>query len=40
LALVLRRQEMFAPLASTVIVPMLLLSGALLPMAATTPQAR
>jgi ABC-2 type transport system permease protein len=31
-ALTLRRQEMFAPLSSTVIVPMLLLSGALLPM--------
>jgi ABC-2 type transport system permease protein len=31
-ALVLRRQEMFAPMSSTVIVPMLLLSGALLPM--------
>ncbi|MDN3356189.1 ABC transporter permease [Actinomadura sp. DC4] len=31
-ALVLRRQEMFAPMASTFIVPMLLLSGALLPM--------
>jgi ABC-2 type transport system permease protein len=31
-ALVLPRQEMFAPMASTVIVPMLLLSGALLPM--------
>ncbi len=31
-ALVLRRQEMFAPLSSSVIVPMLLLSGALLPM--------
>jgi ABC-2 type transport system permease protein len=33
-ALTLRRQEMFAPLASTFIVPMLLLSGALLPMSA------
>jgi ABC-2 type transport system permease protein len=33
-ALTLRRQEMFAPMASTVIVPMLLLSGALLPMQA------
>jgi ABC-2 type transport system permease protein len=33
-ALTLRRQEMFAPMASTVIVPMLLLSGALLPMSA------
>jgi ABC-2 type transport system permease protein len=33
-ALVLRRQEMFAPMASTFIVPMLLLSGALLPMSA------
>jgi ABC-2 type transport system permease protein len=33
-ALALRRQEMFAPMASTVIVPMLLLSGALLPMSA------
>ena len=33
-ALVLPRQEMFAPMASTVIVPMLLLSGALLPMSA------
>jgi ABC-2 type transport system permease protein len=31
-ALVLPRQEMFAPMSSTVIVPMLLLSGALLPM--------
>jgi ABC-2 type transport system permease protein len=31
-ALTLRRQEMFAPMSSTVIVPMLLLSGALLPM--------
>jgi ABC-2 type transport system permease protein len=31
-ALVLKRQEMFAPFASTAIVPMLLLSGALLPM--------
>ena len=31
-ALSLRRQEMFAPMSSTVIVPMLLLSGALLPM--------
>jgi ABC-2 type transport system permease protein len=34
LALVLPRQELFAPMASTVIVPMLLLSGALLPMSA------
>ena len=33
-ALALRRQEMFAPMASTAIVPMLLLSGALLPMSA------
>lgn len=31
-ALVLPRQELFAPMSSTVIVPMLLLSGALLPM--------
>lgn len=31
-ALVLRRKELFAPMSSTVIVPMLLLSGALLPM--------
>jgi ABC-2 type transport system permease protein len=31
-ALVLRRQELFAPLTSTIVVPMLLLSGALLPM--------
>ncbi len=33
-ALVLKRQELFAPMSSTVVVPMLLLSGALLPMAA------
>lgn len=33
-ALVLKRQELFAPLSSTAIVPMLLLSGALLPMSA------
>jgi ABC-2 type transport system permease protein len=33
-ALTLRRQELFAPLSSTVVVPMLLLSGALLPMSA------
>ncbi len=32
-ALVLKRQELFAPLSSTIVVPMLLLSGALLPMA-------
>lgn len=31
-ALILRRQELFAPLSSTFVVPMLLLSGALLPM--------
>jgi ABC-2 type transport system permease protein len=36
-ALVLKRQEMFAPLASTFVVPMLLLSGALLPMSAAPP---
>ncbi|MEV0402562.1 ABC transporter permease [Actinoallomurus sp. NPDC050550] len=33
-ALTLRRQELFAPLSSSVVVPMLLLSGALLPMSA------
>jgi ABC-2 type transport system permease protein len=36
-ALVLRRQEMFAPIASMDIVPMLQLSGALLPMSAAPP---
>jgi ABC-2 type transport system permease protein len=33
-ALTLRRQELFAPLSSTFVIPMLLLSGALLPMSA------
>ncbi|WP_433190536.1 ABC transporter permease [Actinoallomurus sp. CA-150999] len=33
-ALTLRRQELFAPLSSSVVVPLLLLSGALLPMSA------
>jgi ABC-2 type transport system permease protein len=33
-ALTLRRQEMFAPMSSTIVVPLLLLSGALLPMSA------
>lgn len=33
-ALTLKRQELFAPLSSTAIVPLLLLSGALLPMSA------
>lgn len=33
-ALTLRRQELFAPLSSSFVVPMLLLSGALLPMSA------